>query len=134
MSSFQNDKQKLLKAVLIGLLSAVVLTLALTCLFGFILKMTAGMPYGIIDYVMIGIEGVSVLIGAYIASVIAKSKGLIIGVICGAGSLLILFACGMSIANNDIGILTLIRSAVVLLCGVVGGIAGVNRKEKIRVK
>ena len=110
------------------------MTLILTCLFGLILKMTSGIPYGVIDYVMIGIVGVSVLFGAYLAGAIAKGKGLIIGAVCGGISLLILLASGLSVADNDIGILTLIRSIVMLLCGIVGGIAGVNRKEKVRIK
>jgi putative membrane protein (TIGR04086 family) len=98
------------------------------------LNMMSGIPYGIIDYVMVAIEGFSVLIGAYIACVIAKSKGLIIGALCGAISLLIVFAVGMSMAKNNIGLLTVIRSAVMLLCGVIGGIMGVNRKDKVRIK
>ena len=134
MSAFTKDNQKTLKFAAIGVLSALVMTVLLTVLFGFILKMASGIPYGILSYVMIGIEGVSVLTGAYIASVIAKSKGLILGVICGAVVLLLLFACGFSIPENNIGILTLIRAAVILLCGVIGGIAGVNRKEKVRIK
>ena len=132
--SVRSDNQRFFKSILTGILSSVVITLILTCLFGLILKMTSGVPYGIIDYVMIGIEGVGVLFGAYIAGVIAKGKGLIIGAVCGGLSLLILLGCGMSVIQNDIGILTLIRSAVVLICGIIGGIAGVNRKEKVRIK
>ncbi|MBQ3264194.1 MAG: TIGR04086 family membrane protein [Ruminococcus sp.] len=132
--SVKSDNQRIWKSILTGILTAFVLTLLLTCLFGFILKMTSGIPYGIIDYVMIGIEGISVLLGAYIAGVIAKGKGLVIGAVCGGAALLILLACGLSMAQNDIGFLTLIRSAVMLLCGIIGGIAGVNRKEKVRIK
>lgn len=134
MSDFGNDNRRIVKAVAVGVFSSLILTALLTCLFGFMLNMMPSVPYGIIDYVMIGIEGFSVFIGAYIACVIAKSKGLIIGALCGAISLLIVFACGLSMVKNDIGILTIIRVVVMLLCGVIGGIAGVNRKEKVRIK
>ena len=134
MSDFGNDNQKIVKSIAIGLLCGIILTALLTCVFAFMLKMMSGIPYDIIDYVMIGIEGFSVLIGAYIACVIAKSKGLIIGALCGVISLLIILACGFSMTKNNIGILTIIRSAVMILCGVIGGIAGVNRKEKVRIK
>lgn len=134
MSDFGNDNHKIVKSIAIGLLCTALLTALLTCLFAFMLKMMSGIPYGIIDYVMIGIEGVSVLIGAYIACAIAKSKGLIIGALCGVISLLIIFVCGFSMAKNNIGILTVIRSAVMVLCGIIGGIVGVNRKEKVRIK
>ena len=134
MSDFGNEHQRIIKAAAVGVCCSVILTVLLTCLFGVILNLTSGIPYGIIDYVTIGIEGFSVLIGAYIACVIAKCKGLIIGALCGAICLLIVTACGLSIAKNDIGILTMIRSAVMIICSVIGGIAGVNRKEKVRIK
>lgn len=134
MSDFGIDKGRIVKAVAIGVLCSVVLAVLLTCLFSMMLNMMSGIPYDIIDYVMVAIEGFSVLIGAYIACVIAKSKGLIIGALCGAISLLIVFAVGMSMAKNNIGLLTVIRSAVMLLCGIIGGIMGVNRKDKVRIK
>lgn len=134
MSDFGIDKGRVVKAVAIGVLCSVVLAVLLTCLFSMMLNMMSGIPYDIIDYVMVAIEGFSVLIGAYIACVIAKSKGLIIGALCGAISLLIVFAVGMSMAKNNIGLLTVIRSAVMLLCGIIGGIMGVNRKDKVRIK
>lgn len=133
MSVIQNN-QRIFKSVLIGILSAVVITLLLTCLFGFILMMMSGIPYGIIDYVMIGIQGIGVLFGAYIAGAVSKGKGLIVGALVGGITLLILLACGLCIAQNDIGILTIIRSAALILCGIGGGVLGVNRREKIRIK
>ena len=134
MSDFGIDKGRVVKAVAIGVLCSVVLAVLLACLFSMMLNMMSGIPYEIIDYVMVAIEGFSVLIGAYIACVVAKSKGLIIGALCGAISLLIVFAVGMSMAKNNIGLLTVIRSAVMLLCGIIGGIMGVNRKDKVRIK
>lgn len=134
MSSFHSDNQKIVKSLAIGIFSSIILIVLLTCLFGLMLKMMSGIPYSIIDYVTVGIEGFSVLIGAYIACAVTKSKGLLIGALCGGITLLLTFACGLSIADNDIGILTVIRSAVLLLCGIIGGVAGVNRKDKVRIK
>lgn len=132
--SVLSENKRLGKAVMLGLIAACVISLLLTCAFGFILKMTSGIPYGIIDYVTIGIEGVSVLIGAYITCIITKSKGLVIGAVIGILSLLILLCCGFVISENNIGILTAIRSAVVLICGIAGGIIGVNKKERVKIK
>lgn len=134
MSFFESDGKKLLKPIIVGVLTSVVIALILTCLFAWMITLMSGVPYGAIDYAMVGIEGVSVLSGAYFAGVIAKSKGLMIGAVCAGITLLLLFACGLGISQNDIGVLTLIKCAVILLCGVGGGIAGVNRKEKVRIK
>lgn len=124
----------IVRAVLTGLAVTCVITILLTCVFGFVLKMTSGIPYGVIDYVMIGIEGIAVFLGAYIACVIAKSRGLVIGGMIGAAAFLILLCCGFILSENNIGMLTLIRAVVMILLGIVGGIAGVNKKEKVRIK
>lgn len=128
------EPKRILKGCAIGLLVAAVLCGLLSCIFAFVLNMMDGLPYGIIDYVMVGLEGVSVLIGAFIAAAIAKSRGLIVGLLVGAVALLVTFIVGMSMPENDIGILTLIRAVVLLLCGALGGIRGVNRKERIRIR
>lgn len=129
-----HDNQRILKAFLIGILCTIVIILLMTCLFGLILQMMSGIPYGIIDYVVIGIQGIGVLTGAYIAGILAKGKGLILGALIGGVIFLIVLAGGLSIVQNDITILTLIRCVVMIIFGIAGGIAGVNRKEKIRIK
>ena len=49
-------------------------------------------------------------------------------------ALIILLCCGMCISESPIGILTVIRSAVLVILGIAGGILAVNRKEKVRIK
>ena len=132
--SVSSDSKRIIQAVLIGVVSACVIAALLTCIAAFVLKMTSGIPYSIIDYLMIGIEGLGVFFGAYIACMITKSKGLLIGAAVGGISLMILLCCGMCISESPIGILTLIRSAVLIVLGIAGGILAVNRKEKVRIK
>ena len=134
MSFFHVEGKSLLKPILIGAASGFLIMLILLALFAFVIRMMPGVPYQALDYITLGIEGVSVLSGAYFAGVIAKSRGLIIGAICGCLTLLVLFSCGLSVSGNDIGWLTPVKCAVILLCSIVGGIAGVNRKEKLHIK
>lgn len=124
----------MVKGILIGAGVSCALIFVLMCTLAFVLNMLSGIPYGALDYVMIGAAGLAVLVGAYIASAVAKSRGLIVGLICAAVVLLITLACGMSSKHNDVTLLTGIRAAVLLLCGALGGIKGVNRKEKLRIK
>ena len=134
MSGMMNDNKRSVKAVLIGTAISLLLTVMLTCVFSFIIKLMPVVPYGIIDYVLIGLSGLSILIGSYTASVMTKSKGMMIGSLCALIVFVVLTISGMSTPDNDIGILTVIRVVAYLVCGVVGGIAGVNRKEKVRIK
>ena len=134
MSFFNVEGRSIIKPVLIGVTIAVLVIGVLICALALTVLMMPTVPYGWLDYITIAIEGFGVLTGAYIAGVLFKSKGLIIGALCGAIILLITFAVGLSISRNSIGILTVIRSIVLMICGIIGGILGVNRKEKIRIK
>ena len=133
MSFFTGDNNKLLKAAALGLILSVVITGLLSCIFALILDFMSGIPYGIIDYVAIAIEGISVFLGAYIAAAIVKSKGLIVGVICAAALIILTAAISLGSGAADIGFISILRAAVLLICGIGGGILGVNKKERIKI-
>ncbi len=131
--SVMTDNRKIFKGLIIGVGVSAAVCAVLMCIASLALNMIKGIPYGILDYITVGIAGISVLIGSYIASAIAKSRGLIVGLAAGAILFLFTLAAGLSREGNDISVLTAIRAAVLLLLGALGGIKGVNRKEKIRI-
>ena len=133
MSFFTGDSNKLLKAAALGLILSVVFTGLLSCIFALILDFMSGIPYGIIDYAAVAIEGISVFLGAYIAAAIVKSKGLIVGVICAAALIILTAAISLGSGIADIGVISILRAAVLLICGIGGGILGVNKKERIKI-
>ena len=133
MSFFTDDNNKLIKATGIGLLFAVFFTAILSCLFALILNYLSGIPYGILDYVAVGIEGISVFFGAYIAAAIVKSRGLIVGALCAVSLFILTAAISLGSGAADIGLISVIRAAVLLICGIGGGILGVNKKERIKI-
>ena len=133
MSVSSGDKP-IWKPVIIGVLSAVLITAILLCLSAVVLNLTPSVPYWVLDYLTTAVAGIGALIGSYIASATAKSKGLLIGLLCAFITLVIIIAIGLSNGENDVGVMTAIRSSVLLICGAVGGILGVNRKEHIHIK
>ena len=133
MSVFTGDNNKMLKATGIGVFLSVVFTAILSCLFALILNYLSGIPYGIIDYAAVGIEGISVFFGAYIAAAIVKFKGLIVGVLCAVTLYILTAAISLGSGSADIGVISIIRAAVLLICGIGGGILGVNKKERIKI-
>ena len=133
MSVFMSENNKQIKAVAAGVLISAAVTAVLSCLFALILNLMSTLPYGILDYAAIIIEGLSVFIGAYIAAVIVKSRGLVIGSLISLIFLIIIVAFAMGTGKADLGIVTLIRAVVLILCGIGGGILGVNKKERIRI-
>lgn len=134
MSFFKENNGRLLKASIIGILSVAVITAVLLCVGAVVLNYMSGIPYGLLDYLTLACLAIGVLIGSYIAAAIMRSGGLMIGLIVGAVILLINLAFGFGFGDGNIGILTAIRTGVLLLCGAAGGIKGVNRKERIRIK
>ncbi len=134
MSFFTNDKGRLIKAVAIGVAASALITAVLLCLCAVVLNFLSGLPYGALGYLTAGILAVGVFFGAVIAAAIAKSRGLIVGLSVAALIVLINLAVSLSVKDGELGAITLIRSAAVLVCGALGGIRGVNRKERIRIK
>ena len=134
MSFYNVENKAAVKGVIIGILASAALTALLSVCAALILGFVNGVPYDLIDYIMAAISGASVLFGSYIASAVAKSRGLIIGALCGAVMFLLQLAVGMGVNGGDLSILTAIKAAVMLIAGIAGGIKGVNRKEKLRIK
>ena len=134
MSFFKENSGRIWIACAVGVVSSICITTVLMCICAVVLNYLSGIPYGIVDYLTLICLAIGVLIGAYIAAAIMKSGGLMIGLIVGTVILLIILVCGFCIGNESIGIMTAIRAGVLLLCGAAGGIKGVNRKERIRIK
>ena len=134
MSVNLSDNQKIIKAPIIGVLISIVSILILTCLFALVISFLPTIPYGGLPYTMIAAEGLSAFIGAYIAAAIAKCRGLMVGAVIGSIVFLILLAVGMSTSTDSLTVLTIIRAAALIALGILGGILGVNRKEKIRIR
>lgn len=133
MSGFINDKKLPLRSILTGIAAAIAAALALTCLIALMMTMTSAVPYESLPYILLAADAAGVFIGAYIAAAIAKSRGLIIGLICGALMFVIFFFIGLN-TGETVSIITLLRFFVLMFFGALGGIKGVNKKEKIRIK
>lgn len=133
MSGFINEPRFPVRALMIGTAIAVAVMALLLCAVSGLLTMTSGVPYSVLPYILLAVPGCGALVGGYIAAAINKSRGLILGLICGGILFIILFAVGLGTGEN-IGLMTLLRLLVLTVCGILGGIKGVNKKEKIRIK
>lgn len=77
-------------------------------------------------------QGVGVIVGAFFGAKIKGKNGLIVGAITGA-ILFILFTLIVIISGKALSVITLIRFAVLILSGVLGGVLGVNIKRKPKI-
>ena len=134
MSRFFSEKNQMLKATVIGVVSAVVITAILMCILSLFFLLSFSMPADYLEYILLIPQAAGVLTGAYIAARILKRQGLIIGLIVSGIMFAAICIAGFAGGTESISVLTPIRAAVLLLCGALAGIKGVNRKEKLRIK
>ena len=128
------NPNKPVKAVAVGTVSSLLLTLLLLCIAAGFMMMLPTIPKAALPYLMLIPCAVSALVGGYIAAAMAGAKGLIMGFLCGICSFLCLLIIGLLTVNSDFGTVTFIRLGIMALFGTLGGIKGVNRKEKVHIK
>ena len=134
MSGFLDTQQKIpLKAILFGIAGSVAVTLLLMCMICGMVLISASVPYSMLPYILLIADAGGVFCGGYLAAAINKSRGLILGGIIGVIMFILLICAGLG-TGEAVGWITLLKFFVMTVFGILGGIAGVNKKEKIRIK
>ncbi len=73
---------------------------------------------------------IGAMVGGLVASILHKSKGLVIGAIIGFSMFIIVTIISLIISDGTITVNTPLRLVVMTLLAAVGGIIGVNRSAK----
>lgn len=133
-SNISLNKSSFIKAIILGVISSVVMMTILMCITATVFLFSSLLPYEYLEYVMLIIDAIAVFFGAYIASRINKNQGLYLGLINGSIIMVAILICGFSSSADTLSIITLIKVIVILISSALGGIKGVNVKEKIRIK
>ena len=133
MSGLMNEDKVPVKAILIGVAVSVAVMLILLCAICGLLVVMGAVPYRLLPYIALIADAGGAFCGTYIAAALHKGRGLILGLICGFILFVIHFFAGLC-SGGSVGIATLLRFIVLIVFGILGGIAGVNKKEKLRIK
>lgn len=123
-----------LKALIIGTLSSAGITAILLMLISLMLKISGTLPYDLLVWITIAVSTVSTLIGGYITARVTKINGLLSGALCGIIMFTILMIAGLCLSEETLTYITLVKLIAFTISGGLGGIKGVNKKEKIRIK
>lgn len=127
-------KGQIAKAVGIGSSVSLGVILLTLCLITGVLMMLPGIPFDALPYLTLIADAAGAFLGGYLTARIAGSRGLIVGLLCGLCVFLCLTVIGFCTGSFRFGAITLIRLAVLAVFGILGGIKGVNRKEKLHIK
>ena len=120
-----------IKKLVFGLSLSVILTATLLALFSFVIVRMGVLPGAVSGTLSMAAGAVGALLAAIMTAHWAGEKGLIHGAVL-AGGYSVLYALLSIIFCEDAQLSVLaVRVVIYLLCGALGGIIGVSRKNKI---
>lgn len=118
----------------LGVFSAAIVNIAIVALCSFLLATSKVFSEEIVLGVIIGADVVGAFVGGYIAARIKKEKGIVCGAVVGGTLFIIVLIGAMIIGFDEVTYRTVISFGVLLIFGALGGIKGVNRKTRIKIK
>ncbi len=121
------------KSVLIGTFVNAAVTLLVSILLALFLNLAGNIFKDIAGYLMLIPLVLGSYTGGFTAARINKSKGLIVALTSSLILLIIMLIIGFSVYNTDITYMILLKTLCLILPGALGGIKGVNKKEKFKV-
>ena len=121
---------KYLKPIGIGILSGLSTCSLLLIFIAFIFTKSSNPPHSVVDPMMLIVTGIGAFAGGYFSSRMSKEKGMMYGMICAFTMFVFIFIAGLISVRESITMTTLIRFILMLICGAVGGIIGVNKRMK----
>ncbi|MBQ4129404.1 MAG: TIGR04086 family membrane protein [Ruminococcus sp.] len=137
MRSFSNlsvNNSNFIKALILGVVSSVGMIAVLLCVVTVVLLASSLLPYEYLSYIMLAVDAIGALFGGYIAARLNKSQGLILGLLNGFILFVGIVISGFCVSGETITILTLLKAVVIIIFSAIGGIKGVNTKEKLHIK
>lgn len=137
MRSFSNysiNNSAFVKSLIIGVVSSVAMITVLLCIVTVVLLVSALLPYEYLQYIMLAVDGIGVLFGAYIAGRMNKSQGLLLGLSIGFIVFVALTIVAFATVSGALTLTTLLKAIVLLIFSCIGAVKGVNAKEKIHIK
>lgn len=123
-----------LRPYILGVFSAAIINITLITFCSFLLTSSKVFSEEIVLGIIIASDVICAFIGGYIAARIKKEKGIICGAVVGGILFLIILIGAMLNGVEEVTYRTVISFGVLIIFGSLGGIKGVNRKTRIKIK
>ena len=124
--------EKRARAIIISILLTTIISAGLLALLAFILGKMETLPKGIIPVLTIIVSCVAVFFGSFIASLMLKEKGIVNGLIIAFIFSAIVLSIAFFTYEAEFGLSGITKLAAIFISGILGGILGVNRKNKVK--
>lgn len=133
MHNFSLNKS-FIKALIVGSVVSLCIIVVLLCIMSAVLLGVSMLPYEYLSYIMLIFDAIAVFIGSYVAARINKESGLFIGLLNGGIVFIAILISGFCVSPETLSIVTLLKTVIILVFSSLGGIKGVNTKEKIHIR
>ncbi len=87
-------------------------------------------PSSAVTPIAMVIAALAACVGGWVTARISRERGLLFGAVCGLVLFLLITAIGLSAFQEIGGSALLIKAALMIGCGALGGVLGVNTKRK----
>lgn len=126
------ELNKSVKGIIVGGISELVACILLFLITAFALTKAGYIPDNFISTLTTVLSALSSFIGGFIAGRLVKKSGLLTGAV--TGFILLFVQLLISLISGELApsLMIIIKAAALILSGAIGGIVGVNKKEKIR--
>lgn len=119
---------------ILGVFSAAIINVAIIALCSALFASSKIFSQDVVLGVIIGADVVCAFVGGYIAARIKKEKGIVCGAVVGGILFILVLTGGMISGFEEVTYRTVLSFGVLLIFGALGGIKGVNRKTRIKIK
>lgn len=127
----ENKVPRFVRAVLIGAVCGAVLCTVLLLLCSLVFVKLGNMPEGATAPCAIVLSCAAALTAGFVAAKITHSKGLLVGLAASAVLFIVILAVGLGSMSDTPSLFSvLLRLGLMLAGGAVGGIFGVNRRQR----
>ena len=125
------EMNKNIKGIIIGGAAEIIACILLFLLTAFALTKAGYIPDSIISTLTTVLSAASCLSGGFITGRLVKSSGMLTG--AATGFILLFIQLLISLISGELSptVMIIIKAAAMILSGAIGGIFGVNKKEKI---
>lgn len=120
------DPVKMIKSSAIGACGGIVFSSLLIFVMAGILSI-GHIPSAVIEPMVLVALAVGGILGGFLSGKTAKEKGFFCGMLSGILFFLVVWCCGGILGIGDFSMKAVLKSAILILAGILGGIIGVNQ-------
>lgn len=124
--------EKRVRAIIISMGFTILISAGLLALLAFIFGKMGTLPKQIIPVMTVIISCIAVFLGSLFASMMLKEGGIINGLIIAFLFSSIVLCIAFFTYETEFGLSGLTKLAAIFISGILGGILGVNRKNKVK--